>query len=381
MFPVVQFSFYSRVFDSLTARVHQVCSSVGGTRRTAEPPHVPHSGTVVMCRTLIACALAMCLLLTSAGAALAQSWGQYKQEAVQAESAGNFVLALQYWQQALDACDPGGPRSAQCIAGLARGQSALSKHSEAESNYKKLLELIPAGGSLDEDSRKAITEYLAFLRKTGKESEAAEQEKKYGIGAAAAVAPPAAVVSSPGKPASSESTNGELGKLSAQLNAAYKSGLDQLGKKQYAAAEKSLREALVIAESLKDASAISLVLAKLVAQGAEQKRFDICEVYTAKLASLVRQQHGPASVEYARALSTHAGWLRKLNRKQEAMDEEARAEAIAVRTSAAGGSGAQSQGLPSGVDVSGTKGGSIHSRARAAQSGFNDLTNKMLEQN
>lgn len=336
-----------------------------------------------MYRTGIACAISLCLLLTSAGAALAQSWGQYKQEAVQAESAGNFALALEYWQKALGACDPGGPRSVQCIAGIARGQSALSKNSEAESSYKKLVELIPAGSSLNEDSRGAIAEYLAFLRKTGKASEAAEQEKNYGVGAAVVVPSSTAAASSPRKPAG-ESTNGAADKVSAQsaqLNTLYKSGLDQLGKKQYAPAEKSLKEALVIAESLKDASSINLVLEKLVLLGAEQKRFDICEVYTAKIASVQRQQRGPGSVEYARALSIHAGWLRKLNRKQEAMAEEARAEAISVSANLTGGGGAQSQGSTGGVDVSGTKGGSLRDRARAAQSGFNDQTNKMLEQN
>ncbi|MBY0550915.1 MAG: hypothetical protein K2W95_26790 [Candidatus Obscuribacterales bacterium] len=333
-----------------------------------------------MYRTGIACATLIGLLLTSSGAALAQSWGQYKQEAIQAESAGNFALALEYWQKALSECDSGGPRSAQCIAGLARGQSALSKNSEAESNYKKLVELIPSGVSLDEDSRKAITEYLAFLRKIGKESEAVEQEKKYCIGAASEVVP--APAASTSKRSAADSADSDAAMRTAQLNTLFNSGLDQLSKKQYTPAEKTLKEALVVAENLKNVSSVNLILAKLVLLGSEQKRFDICEAYAAKIASLVRQQRGPGSVEYARALSAHAGWLRKLNRKQEAMAEEARAEVIsASANSSTGSGGAPLQTVPTGVDVSGTKGGSMHSRARAAQSGFNDVTNKMLEQN
>lgn len=329
-----------------------------------------------MYRSELVCTLAFCLMLTSASSVCAQSWGQYKQAAVQAESDRDFTAAQEYWQKALDESEPGGPRYAQCLAGLARNQDAMNKQSDADVNYKKLVELIPAGGNLDSDSRTAIKEYIAFLRKAGKEAEAAEQEKKYGLGVPTEATQAPATASS--KKSTTEGHIGADGKLAEQLATLVRSGADQLSKRQFAPAERALKEALIIAENLKDFPNTKFILSKLIFLASEQKQFGICEEHSARMVILERQHSGAKSGDYAQALSAHAGWLRKLNRRQEAMAEEAKAESILVNSDLAGSGTAQTS--PGGVDVSGTKGGSIYSRSRAAQSGFTDRVNKLLEQ-
>lgn len=326
--------------------------------------------------------------------AMAQSWGQFKQEALNAESNKDYSTAADFWNKALDGCEPGGPRGRQSLAGLARCLSELGRTDQANGMYNKMLESIPAGSKLDAESVSAINEYVLFLRKLGRQNDADEAIKKYGLSAqqigdlranpASGAAP--SLSNAPATPASTAASSAAADATASQEQIAQFRSLvrlsdDQLGQKKFAAAEKSLKDALAIADGKNDKEAALLVLAKLISACSAQSKFDACDVYANRMSALIKVTRGPNSMDYAQALAARAAWLRRLNRKQEAMAEESKAEAIMVRADDTPAGGANStSSRANGVDTSGTKHGSIHSRARSAQTGYTDRINNLLEQ-
>lgn len=324
--------------------------------------------------------------------AAAQSWAQFKEAATQAQSEKRFPEAEDFWQKAVTASEGVGVRQVQALAGLARCFGTQDKATEAGDTYKKLLGLVAPGDRLSDDARSALVEYSCFLKKHNREAEASELETKYGF--SAKDAPVDQATASPVAPAPSASvTSSSTAKTPPAVSpsvqayekwyALYKTGAEQQRQKQIAVAEKSFREALGYAEKQKEnpACAIQTLTALVVVCSAQGKTSD-CEIFAGKKVAAVKQTAGGASVDFAQALADHATWLRKLNRKPEAMAEEAKAEEIMAKNATVppGGSGGRGTAAPGAVDVSGTKGGSIYSRARSLQGGYVNRINDLLNE-
>ncbi len=314
----------------------------------------------------------------------AQSWGQFKEAAVQAQSERKYGEAEDFWQKAVNASEGVGARHIQSLAGLARCYAAQENTAATDATYKKVLSLVSPGDKLGDDARIALTEYCGFLRNQNRESEATDLEKKFdfssksdnGAIAESAPAPPAIIpVRKPAPMAKPVGVDD-----SEKWQTLFKAGIDQQNQKHMAAAEKTFKDALVFAEKQNQNPAfLSQTLARLIGVCSAQGKVADCELYSRQYLGVVRQISGPISVEFAEALGSHAKWLRRLDKKAEAMAEEAKGEAIMAKAQpAANGSGGYVS--PAAVDVSGTKGGSIYSRARSLQGGFTGRINDMLKE-
>lgn len=307
--------------------------------------------------------------------AQAQSWGQLKEAAGDAQSKRDFAAAEGYWRKALAAAGSAGPSYIQSLAGLARTFADADKASDAEATYKKILEL-SASDSGSDDIKNALQDYSAFLKKQKRESEAAEIESKFSLTKKAE--PAAAIPLVKADPGADQKA--AFAKDSETWNTLYKNGSEELNQKNYAKAEKSLKDALAIAEKYNNASMSQMVLVKLEAAALAQNKNAEGEDYSLRLVAAIRQLKGPTSADFAQALMNHGSWLRKLNRKPEAINEERKAEAINLKYNQReelGGAG-NSTAAYQGVDVSGTKGGSVRQRAKSAQKGFGGMINDMV---
>ena len=300
------------------------------------------------------------LLLVQSQSVQAQSFGQLKNAAIEAQTAKKYAEAQEFWIKALDSCtDKSGPRYMQSLSGLASCYAEQEKYAEADEWYKKFLELCKTE-SLSEESKTALLAYAKVLRKQNRESDAAALETKYTLNAAPVAAAPVATV--PAKPKENE---GEADIKQAQTLLGKANS--ELGARQYKQAEQSFKQALQLAEKRSDKRMISQILGGLAQVYLAQNNLAGAEPVLRKYVELARQISGDLSREHARALDTHADLLRKINRKPEAMAAEAKAENILskIQLSSSGGSGA-SAGAGSG-NATGTRSGSLYSRANAAQ--------------
>lgn len=317
------------------------------------------------------------LLLVSNGEAFAQSWGQYKEAAVQAQGASRLVEAEEFWRRALEASGAVGPRHVQSLAGLAKSLAGQGKNAEADETYKKFLSNLNPDAQLNEECSNGVKDYCNFLKGVGREAEAKELETRFSnafvaVPAAPKVVPPVAQKTTPVAPAPEPDKWTPLFQASRQ----------QESQKNWDAAEKLLRQCLPLAQAQKSnpASLVQTLAHLVTVCGARGKTTD-CEEFSGQYVAAVRQVYGADSKEFAESLAAHAQWLRKLNRKSEAMGIESKAEAILARNAAnslpAGGSAVAT---PGAVDTSGTKGGSIYSRARSVQGGYTNRINDLLNQ-
>ena len=66
--------------------------------------------------------------------AIAQSFGQLKSAAIEAQSAKRYEEADNFWRKAMESCqDKSGPRYIQSLGGLAKSLTEQGKTAEAES--------------------------------------------------------------------------------------------------------------------------------------------------------------------------------------------------------------------------------------------------------
>lgn len=326
--------------------------------------------------------VAFLLLLSSAVVlshpAFAQSWGQLKEAAIDASSKKDFAGAEQYWKKSLEVSGGSGPRYVQSIAGLAKLYVDSDKSDQAQELYKKI-EGGASASSLSDDERSALTVYAQLLKQKGSADQAAELEKKFSL---------TAVKKNEGSDSTAESSSpaSSLGadpKTAAQNDSAtwsagYKSASEAFAQKNYAQAEKLLKEILPIAEKPGASSMAIGTLSMLEDISRAQGKTADGESYSIRKVAAVRMAKGPMTKEFAQALMSHATWLRKLNRKPEAIAEEGKAEAILSRITpiqnAAGGS---SSAASTAIDASGARSGGIYSRAKAVQ-GFGGQLNNII---
>lgn len=305
-------------------------------------------------------------------AVYAQGWGQLKSAANEAQAAMKFDEANDYWNKALNLCeDKTGPRYIQSLAGLAACQAEQGKLSEAEGNYKKIAELAK-NDHFPEDGKAALEEYACFLRKQKREGEASDLESKYSL--------LAKDNTNSSKPNSNSSVDVkserelELKNWQSLITQADK----EMGLKHYAQSEQLCKQALAIAEKLGDNTRVmSETLSKLILLCYSQNNFAAADPYYLRSMDLTRKTSGSGSKNYANALNGHGQLLRKLNRKTEAMSEEAKADAILAKFNRTCG-GSSGPGYQGGNDPSGTRRGSVMQRAQSAQRGFDGPLNQMI---
>lgn len=271
------------------------------------------------------------LVLLQNNPALAQSFGQLKGAAVEAQSAKKYDTAQECWKKLADTCeDKTGPRYMQALSGLASCYAEQEKNAEADETYKKFLALCKTDG-LSDDSKAALTNYTKFLRKQQRESEAAELETKFSL---LAVAP--------------KEEPKQTGPSPKEIAAA---------KAKEEAAKKEADEKLLQSLNEKAQTLIS------------QNKSAAAEPLLKQALELTRNFHGAVTREYAKALNDHADVLRKLNRRPEAIAEETKAERILSQLDKTkpGEAGAGAASASNSGNAAGTRSGSLYSRANAAQ--------------
>jgi tetratricopeptide (TPR) repeat protein len=304
----------------------------------------------------------------------AQSWGQLKSQAQEAQAAGSYGEAVQFWLQAVSACDnTTGPRYIQSMSGLAGAYAGNQQYADAEACYKKIVELA-ASGNLSDECKSALADYVSVLHKEKKETEAAELEAKYSLQTKPlGQAEEAAAAKTARADQTAERTN-----VLNNWQTLVDSGAKGLAEKHYSVAEQHFKQALAAAETAGGNSKLkSVSLGRLINLYLAQGKYAQAEPYYRASLELTGKSSGMGSKDYAHALMNYGQLLRKLDRKQEAMVLEAKAERILYGS----GSGSQPAGSSAGtqsVDTSLTRRGSLYQRARAAQSGFNDATNQAI---
>lgn len=311
-----------------------------------------------------------------------QSWGQLKGQAIEAQSARNYAEAAGFWKKALDACEnTTGPRYVQSIAGLARSYADLEKNKEAEDCYKEILEL-SGSPPVSDDLKTALIDYAAFLRKLKKEAEASEIETKFSL-----VPTTPAKAETVEKPAyRPPAPDAKIEKANALKNfqTLIAGGAKEAARKNYLQAEQLFKQSLQSAEKQNDLKLKAEALNKLISLCFSENKPALAEPYYLQSLSVTRAENGNNSREYAHALLDYGQFLRKLNRKPEALAQEAKAEQILAKLTESGppASAATTQiGQPQTFDRSVTRRGSVSSRARAVQKGMNtdDATKQMID--
>lgn len=307
----------------------------------------------------------------------AQSWGQLKEAAVDASSKKDFAAAEQFWKKSLEVSGGSGPRYVQSIAGLAKLYVDSNKSDEAQELYKKI-ESGASASSLNDDERSALTDYAQLLKQKGSADQAAELEKKFSLTAVKKDESAASVASASATSSAGAEPKSVAQKDSATWSAGFKSASEAFAQKNYAQAEKLLKEILPIAEKPGASSMAISTLSMLEDISRAQGKTADGESYSIRKVAAVRMAKGPMTKDFAQALMSHATWLRKLNRKPEAIAEEGKAEAILSRITpiqnAAGGS---SSAASTAIDASGARSGGIYSRAKAVQ-GFGGQLNSII---
>lgn len=317
--------------------------------------------------------------LNIAQPAYAQSWGQLKDAAAEAQGKKDFATAESLWKKSLELAGATGPRNELSQAGLAKLYMENGKAADAETIYEKLGASFSAG-SLTDDQRNILADYSQLLKQKGSTEKIAELEKKFGgldkkVESTAAGATGSASLAADSAP--QEGSKQAFQRDYAIWTSKYKNACDLLAQKNYAQADKILRECLPFTEKYSNAAAMtSNTLARLEEICLAQGKNADGEAFSLQKVGAVRQANGLYSREFARSLMDHANWLRKLNRRPEAMAEERKAEAIMAKISPQNAVGESSQSQAT-IDASGTRGGSIYSRARAAQ-GLGGAINNMI---
>jgi tetratricopeptide (TPR) repeat protein len=305
--------------------------------------------------------------------AVAQSWGQLKSQAGEARAAKNFSEAVNFWKQALSACEnTGGPRYIQSMSGLAGTYADQEKYVDADACYQKIVEL-SGSAEVSEDMKAALLDYAAVLRKQKKDSQAADLEKKFALKAPVPAATPA---SEPVKKTAVADPGNEMAKMQALLT----SGTKEAALKHYAPAEQFFKQALAASESHAEAGMIkSESLSRLISLFQEQNKWAAVEPVYRQLLSLKRASESQ-SKDYAHLLMDYGRVLRKLDRKPEAMAQEAIAERILAKFNQGGGAAGSAAAAPQAQynDPGATRRGSIYQRARTAQKGFDGATNQAI---
>jgi tetratricopeptide (TPR) repeat protein len=309
----------------------------------------------------------------------AQSWGQLKEAAVDASSKKDFAGAEQYWKKSLEVSGASGPRYVQSVAGLAKLYADSNRPEQAHELYKKI-ESVASASNLSDAERSALTDYAQFLKQKGSADQAAELEKKFSLAEVKNDASSASTVSTA---ASSSSSSGADPKAAAQKDsstwsAGFKSASEAFSQKNYSQAEKLLKEILPLAEKYSSSTMAVSTLSLLEDISSAQGKTADGESYAMRKVAAVRAAKGPMTKEFAQALMSHAGWLRKLNRKSEAIAEEGKAESILAHiTPMQNVGGGSTSAAPTAIDASGARSGGIYSRAKAVQ-GFGGQLNNII---
>lgn len=281
--------------------------------------------------------------------ALAQSWGQYKQLAIDATAQKHDAEAEAMWTQALQlsrADASPGVRYIQSQAGYAAACARQGKTEQAETAYKELLSMRDSGYSGD-DLNQALTDYANWLESLKRVDEAAAVRKK--------LTPTPQVVAHPKE----DQEHNIVAKFKALIN----EGDNELAAHHPAKAETIFKQALTTARAQSEKNEmVAEALDRLIRLYYSTRQYDRAEPYYKASVAIVAAEKGRESLEYFEALMGHAKLLRMLNRKSEAIAEEGLAERqadaaglIASDSGAGGGGGeASSSGNHSaGFDGSG----------------------------
>ncbi len=330
--------------------------------------------------------LSSLLLMQSANA---QSWGQFRAEAVKAESGKDYDQAKSCWQKALDSCkSENDPRYLLSLSGMANCLAQSGNLSEAETTYKKFLALVQAG-DLNQDSKDAVAKYAELLEKMNREKDALALRAKYSLTKEQQDVSESQEAKDELKSAKDAKAEAALAleKMKTKWKSDFDSGLKEMQLKHYPAAEAAFNKALASAESAKNDEQASAAMShetmgKLIELLFAQNKYAQAEPLYLKSLSLTAKISGSQSKEYGNALVSYGLLLRKLNRKREAIAREAQGDKILANYHYHGSSGAAASQTSSegSSDPAATRSGSLYKRAGAAQRGFNDTVNQLLNQ-
>lgn len=304
---------------------------------------------------LVALMLGLCFASSWNAPALAQSWGQFKQEALAAVDQGNLVEAERYWASALELCiDKGNrdPRFCASVRGLAGVYRNRGKTSEAAALYKRVIPDPATFSPGCDELNECATAYAAFLKEQNDSTAANVLEQRLNGTAtspSSAASTPASSGAQPvtggaGTPAVPSATTVNAGagaasspkqiqdKIQSDLSAWTQNsaaGKLQLRQKKYALAEQSFRKCLASLASMQAADprilqTFSGLTDALQAQG---RIAEADQVHHASL-QWIKRYRGAINQDYMTALTRHGKLLRLLNRREQAMAEENRAEKI-----------------------------------------------------
>lgn len=307
-------------------------------------------------------------LLFFTQSATAQSFGQLKSAAIEAQAAKRYSEADSFWQKAIDSCqDKSGPRYLQGLGGLAKSLSEQGKFAEAEVLYKKILELTKAETTSNE-TKLLLKDYATMLRSNNRAEEADKLEKDYSL---ASLDTPAVKTTSTEDmlAAAKKEAQEKKAKIVQDLQSALSQAQKEANNKQFTLAEASGQRALKFAEDSAEPSYAIPALKILAHIYDAQNKLTQAESMARRCADLSKTKYGTVSKAYADTLNFHAELLRKMNRRSEAIAEEGRVDEIKSKlSSGSSGSSTASGGAPdNSAAIAGTRGGSLYKRAGAAQ--------------
>lgn len=278
----------------------------------------------------------VCSCLLFVHPAGAQSWGQYKQLACEAAKENHQMEAQEMWQKALAVARndaPGSSRYVQSVIGLAQAYCDDNKFEQAEPLFKELVEMKERGISA-EGLDSGLSVYADKLQSLGRAEEAARLREKL---------------------------TGELREKpvfaadpSAGIRLLIRQGDQEFAANHIAKAEQCWQQALSRArEQDSDGEPVAECLNKLIKLYYSRHRYDLAEPYYRASLDIIARKKGKQSLPYLDSVMGHAQLLRILNRKSEAMTEEAKAERTAdlagyIEPTCGSGSGGGSAGASTG---------------------------------
>lgn len=258
--------------------------------------------------------LIVCLANAPLACAHGAAWGQLNAAGDEEFNAGHLTQAYDLWTQALteaDKLEARDPRQAIALTNLAKVCRRLEKNDQAESLYKRALATWPATDAAMTD---LVQDYYAFLRKQGKDAQAAELESKAGkkfllTGAGQ----PTLVGSNTSDQFKDEYTNWE---------ALYRS------EKYKEAGDLARAKIKQMDETGKDNGHLPAALNFLISTLFAQSNYQEAEPVFFRYLQIVRQTKGEKALEYGQGLKNYAALLRRNGKGLEADANDRQADQI-----------------------------------------------------
>jgi hypothetical protein len=261
-----------------------------------------------------------CSVLLTQAPAVAQSWSQFKQAGM--------------WQQAWDVVKRSGgsdPRYYETLRGLTTVYIEEGRLADAEALLKPLASLPPETLQADENAWLCLSEYAKLLDKQGRADDATKMKallpaRKFTLSAQAegAVVENATSLSFGTKAAAADADTNDL-------NGFLERGKKALAAQKYQMADRELRQALALAADAPATLRIS-ILNQLITIAYQMHDLGSAEQFWRQVLPLAEKHYGANDRNFAISLFNYGALLRKMNRRQDAMKYEYKADLIVAAT-------------------------------------------------